>query len=101
MRNRFTCDISPPHAASGWRIHCGVEVTELSTHKQHTLSRASVRSKPPERAMIDSPSWMKAKGDVSQQHERRRAPPAHSCLEPEAAEEDEHKLLRPRNMGIG
>ncbi len=28
-----------PHAASGWRIHCGVEVTELSTNKQHSLSR--------------------------------------------------------------
>ena len=27
-----------PHAASGWRIHCGVEVTELSTNKQHSLS---------------------------------------------------------------
>ena len=27
------------HAASGWRIHCGVEVTELSTNKQHNLSR--------------------------------------------------------------
>ena len=27
-----------PHAASGWRIHCGVEVTELSTNKQHTFS---------------------------------------------------------------
>ena len=27
-----------PHAAIGWRIHCGVEVTELSTNKQHTLS---------------------------------------------------------------
>jgi hypothetical protein len=26
------------HAASGWRIHCGVEATELSTNKQHTLS---------------------------------------------------------------
>ena len=26
-----------PHAGSGWRIHCGVEVTELSTNKQHTL----------------------------------------------------------------
>jgi hypothetical protein len=26
------------HAAHGWRIHCGVEVTELSTNKQHTLS---------------------------------------------------------------
>jgi hypothetical protein len=26
------------HAASGWRIHCGVEVTELSTNNQHTLS---------------------------------------------------------------
>jgi hypothetical protein len=25
------------HAASGWRIHCGVDVTELSTNKQHTL----------------------------------------------------------------
>jgi hypothetical protein len=29
-----------PHAAFGWRIHCGVEVTELSTNKQHTLSHA-------------------------------------------------------------
>ena len=27
-----------PHTASGWRIHCGVEVTELSTNKQHTLT---------------------------------------------------------------
>ena len=27
-----------PHAAIGWRIHCGVEVTELSTNKQHNLS---------------------------------------------------------------
>ena len=26
-----------PHAASGWRIHCGVEVTELSINKQHSL----------------------------------------------------------------
>jgi hypothetical protein len=34
-----------PHAASGWRIHCGVEVTELSTNKQHTLSQ-STRSFP-------------------------------------------------------
>jgi hypothetical protein len=31
------------HAASGWRIHCGVEVTELSTNKQHTLSRTSLK----------------------------------------------------------
>jgi hypothetical protein len=23
----------------GWRIHCGVEVTELSTKKQHTLPK--------------------------------------------------------------
>jgi len=30
--------VAIPHAASGWRIHCGVEVTELSTNKQHTLS---------------------------------------------------------------
>ena len=29
--------IHNPHAASGWRIHCGVEVTELSTNKQHTF----------------------------------------------------------------
>ena len=27
-----------PHTASGWRIHCCVDVTELSTNKQHTLS---------------------------------------------------------------
>ncbi len=26
------------HAAFGWRIQCGVEVTELSTNKQHSLS---------------------------------------------------------------
>jgi hypothetical protein len=26
------------HAAHGRRMHCGVEVTELSTNKQHTLS---------------------------------------------------------------
>jgi hypothetical protein len=25
------------HAAHGWRIHCGVQVTELSNNKQHTL----------------------------------------------------------------
>jgi hypothetical protein len=25
----------------GWRIHCGVEVTESSTNKQHTLSNPS------------------------------------------------------------
>ena len=31
------------HAASGWRIHCGVEVTELSTNKQHTLSHDAFR----------------------------------------------------------
>jgi hypothetical protein len=30
------------HAASGWSIHCGVEVTELSTNKQHTLSHLRV-----------------------------------------------------------
>ena len=30
-----------PHAASGWRIHCGVEVTELSTNKQHSLSQSN------------------------------------------------------------
>ena len=29
-----------PNAASGWRIHCGVEVTELSTNKQHSLSHS-------------------------------------------------------------
>jgi hypothetical protein len=29
-----------PHAASGWRIHCGVEITELSTNKQHTHSES-------------------------------------------------------------
>jgi hypothetical protein len=26
----------------GWRINCGVEVTELSTNKQHSLSVVSV-----------------------------------------------------------
>jgi hypothetical protein len=31
-----------PNAASGWRIHCGVEVTELSTNKQHTLSHSTL-----------------------------------------------------------
>jgi hypothetical protein len=41
-----TCpSLSPSHPAHsfiiggfGWRIHCGVEVTESSTNKQHTLS---------------------------------------------------------------
>ena len=33
-----------PHAASGWRIHCGVEVTELSTNKQHSLSKSRKNS---------------------------------------------------------
>jgi hypothetical protein len=27
---------------SGWRVHCGVEVIELSSNKQHTLSAAHV-----------------------------------------------------------
>ena len=27
----------------GWRIHCGVEVTESRTNKQHTLSQKRVR----------------------------------------------------------
>jgi hypothetical protein len=31
-----------PHGFD-WRIHCGVEVTELSTNKQHTLSPISHR----------------------------------------------------------
>ena len=26
------------HATFGWRIHCGVEVTELSTNKQQSLN---------------------------------------------------------------
>ena len=30
-----------PHAGSGWRIHCGVEVTELSTNKHQSLSVTS------------------------------------------------------------
>jgi hypothetical protein len=30
------------HAASGCRILCGVEVTELSTNKQHTLSHLAL-----------------------------------------------------------
>ena len=25
----------------GWRIHCGVEVTESSTNKQHSLSKTN------------------------------------------------------------
>ena len=40
-----------PHAAFGWRIHCGVEVTELSTNKQHSLSHG-VRFVPDERLLI-------------------------------------------------
>ena len=34
----YTQHHTHPHAASGWRIHWGVEVTELSTNKQHSLS---------------------------------------------------------------
>ncbi len=43
-----------PHAASGWRIHCGVEVTELSTNKQHSLSAATAAAalSPPEEAQV-------------------------------------------------
>ena len=37
----FIATICDPHAASGWRIHCGVEVTELSTNKQLSLSLVS------------------------------------------------------------
>ena len=39
-RNLLQTKFSPatPHAASGWRIYCGVEVTELSTNKQLSLS---------------------------------------------------------------
>jgi hypothetical protein len=35
-----------PHAAFGWRIHCGVEVTELSTNKQLSLSHIVNRGTP-------------------------------------------------------
>ena len=35
-----------PHAAFGWRIHCGVEVTELSTNKQHTHRTAAAAGDP-------------------------------------------------------
>ena len=49
-RNRFTCDISP---------------------------RASVRSKPPERAMIDCPSWMKA---MSRSSLNADAPPRRTAV---------------------
>jgi hypothetical protein len=31
-------DAQEPPRGFGWRIHCGVEVTVLSTNKQHTLS---------------------------------------------------------------
>ena len=43
------------HVASGWRIHCGVEVTELSTNKQHPLflSRGH-RDRVPELLEIES-----------------------------------------------
>ena len=34
-----------PHAASGWRIHCGVEVTELSTNKQQQMPLDCLRNK--------------------------------------------------------
>jgi|LauGreDrversion4_1035100.scaffolds.fasta_scaffold439421_1 hypothetical protein len=32
------CGVCVRSQGSGWRIHCGVEVTELSANKQHTLS---------------------------------------------------------------
>ena len=34
------------HPASGWHIHCGVEVTEWRTNKQHTLSVSRKESRP-------------------------------------------------------
>ena len=45
-----------PHAASGWRIHCGVEVTELSTNKQHTLSLLLIDQMYPFSMQNESPS---------------------------------------------
>jgi tRNA(Leu) C34 or U34 (ribose-2'-O)-methylase TrmL len=30
---------------SGWRVHCGVEVTESSTNKQQTLARKHARAR--------------------------------------------------------
>jgi len=44
-----TLELTQPRGL-GWRIHCGVEVTESSTNKQHTLSPSLPRptlSSPP------------------------------------------------------
>ncbi len=57
------------YAASGWRIHCGVEVTELSTNKQHTLTKGDcedvelhysrdVQDNKPRERTCDDPSFI-------------------------------------------
>jgi hypothetical protein len=52
------------HAASGWRIHCGVEVTELSTNKQHTLSHDA--------SHFDTMKQMKNEGEKQHANLQRR-----------------------------
>jgi hypothetical protein len=37
-KHTYTKSQTHHHAASGWRIHRGVEVTESSTNKHHSLS---------------------------------------------------------------
>jgi hypothetical protein len=62
MKTRPPGVVNPthPHAAIGWRIHCGVEVIELSTNKQHSLSISfshKVRIKRPSRQYAEQ--WKK------------------------------------------
>jgi hypothetical protein len=39
QNSEFQCRLERTSRGFGWRIHCGVEVTESSTNEEHTLSR--------------------------------------------------------------
>ncbi len=56
------------HAAFGWRIHCGVEVTELSTNKQHSLSPIQTIPAPTDE------NWTKTITQTPSDVQSRRAP---------------------------
>jgi hypothetical protein len=57
----------PPSRGFVWRINCGVEVTEWSTNKQHTLSLAGTRGPRHQSARpnhLPAPSRRRAPWDV-------------------------------------
>jgi len=56
----------------GWRIHCGVEVTESSTNKQHTHSLKSVLEPKASRQAFPESPWLVCGGQVQYEHCTRR-----------------------------